>query len=293
MDTLLFMLAPLVASLVLLSLHAYTGLHILARGVIFVDLALAQVATLGIALAMLAEYEPNSPPAYLLAFAFTVVGALLFASMRKVPERVVPHEALIGITYVVASAAMILVLAYSPHGSENLKALLVGSILWTSWEEIGVMAAVYAVLGLLHWGLRRPFLALSRQPGGAGDHNIGWDFLFYLLFGIMLTFSVRLAGVLLVFSYLIIPGVTSAFVASRWGPRLTVAWVLGGIGSALGIAVSFWSDLPTGATIVCALGVLLVLMMAYAFGWGAVSRGPARAPGPGARLMAQGWRPRL
>lgn len=283
METLLFMLAPLTASLILVSLHAYTGLHILARGVIFIDLALAQIATLGIALALMLGYEPTSVPTYVMAFLFTLIGAAIFASMRRVPESYVPHQALIGITYVVASAALILIMANSPHGSENLKAFLVGAILWTSWEEIALILGVYLMLAVLHWMLRHRFMALTLERGENKRYDILWDFLFYVLFGVMITFSVRLAGVLLVFSYLLIPGAMSAFLVKGFPHRLLVAWALGALGSAAGIIVSFQYDFPTGATIVCVFGVMLIGMIAWAFGFG-----PLRAGATRRRLEARG-----
>jgi zinc/manganese transport system permease protein len=261
MDTLLFMLAPLVASLIYVGLQTYVGLHILARGVIFVDLALAQLATVGIALAMLFEFEPTSLEASLAGFAFTVVGAALFAWMRRIDERIVPHEALIGITYVVASAAMILVLAGSPHGSENIKSLLVGAILWVTWEDIGWLALIYGALAALHILWRERFIAISWNRRRDTSRDTLWDFLFYLLFGVIVTSSVRMAGVLLVFSFLIIPAVISAFFAQDLRMRLPIAWTLGALGAALGILVSFQADLPTGAAVVCIYGALLVLTL--------------------------------
>jgi zinc/manganese transport system permease protein len=276
MDTLLFMLPPLLASLIYVGLQSYVGLHILARGVIFVDLALAQLATVGIALAMVFGFEPVSLEASLAGFAFTVLGAALFAWMRRIEERTVPHEALIGITYVVGSAAMILVLAGSPHGSENIKSLLVGAILWITWEDIGWMALIYGVLAALHWWWRDRFIAVSYDRARDRSRDMLWDFLFYLIFGIIVTSSVRLAGVLLVFSFLIIPAVMSAFFARDLAARMVIAWVLGAVGAALGIAVSFQADLPTGAAIVCVYGAMLVLTLVYAFRPGAARQGAIR-----------------
>ena len=278
MDTLLVMLAPLLAALIYGGLQTYVGLHILTRGVIFVDLALAQLATVGIALAMLFGFEPVSLEASALGFAFTVAGAALFAWMRRIDERIVPHEALIGITYVVGSAAMILVLSGSPHGSENIKSLLVGAILWITWPEIGWMALIYGALAALHWIWRERFIALSYNRPRERRHDTFWDFLFYLIFGVIVTSSVRTAGVLLVFSFLIIPAVMSAFFAKGLGARLLVAWALGALGSALGILVSFQIDLPTGAAIVCVYGLLLVLTLVWAY-WPRTARAGATRRG--------------
>lgn len=266
MDALLFLLVPLAAALICVGIFSYVGLHILARGVIFVDLALAQLATIGISLAILYGYEPTSNMAYAMGLAAAIAGAFLFAWMRKIDERLVPHEALIGITYVVASGLMILILANTPHGSESIKELLVGAILWITWEDVGWMALIYGAIGIAHWLLRHRFIAVSYDLPRERRHDPWWDFAFYLLFGIVVTSSVRLAGVLLVFSFLILPAVMSAFFAQGLRARLLVAWVLGALGAAVGIGVSFLADLPTGAAVVCAYGLLLVGVMLYAFG---------------------------
>jgi zinc/manganese transport system permease protein len=266
MDTLLFLAAPLAATLIYGALQTYVGLHILARGVIFVDLALAQLATVGIALAIVAGYEPDSAQASAAGLALALGGAALFAGMRRIEERIAPHEALIGITYVVASAAMILVLNNSPHGSEEIKSLLVGGLLWITWQDIAWAALIYSVLGALHVLWRRPFIALSFDLPRDKSRDVAWDFLFYVIFGIVVTTSVRLAGVLLVFSFLIIPAVMSAFFAQGLRARLPLAWALGALGAAGGIALSFRADLPTGAAIVCVYGLMLVATLIYAYG---------------------------
>ena len=261
MDLGLF-LPPLVACLVIVAIHSYLGLHVIAREVIFVDLSLAQMAALGSAIAVLAGSEPDSMTAFIYALCFTSLGAAVFALTRTDPGGRVPQEALIGIVYVVASAAAILVADRTPRGGEAIKDILVGSLLWVSWPEIGRLAAVYAAIGLFHWFLRHRFLAISFHPEVAQTRgwNIKlWDFLFYLSFGLVITFSVPIAGVLLVFSFLVVPAAIAFQFASRPGALALVSWASGILASAGGLWLSFHYDLPTGPLVVCMFGLLLIL----------------------------------
>jgi zinc/manganese transport system permease protein len=245
---------PLLACLVLAGIHAYLGLHVLARGVIFVDLALAQVAALGMTAALLAGYAPQSEATYYYALAFTAGGAAVFALTRE-RRGVVPQEAIIGIVYAVAAALTILVLDRVPQGGEQIKQLLVGSILSVTAEDVARVAALYAAIGLFQWAARRPLLAISL--GGEARHARLWDFVFYFTFGLVVTSSVRIAGVLLVFSYLIVPAVLGAWLASGIGRRLAIGWTVGFVVSVAGLAASYALDLPTGATIVSTFGAVL------------------------------------
>ena len=260
MDLSLF-LPPLVACLVIVAIHSYLGLHVIAREVIFVDLSLAQMAALGSAVAILAGGEPDSTTAFVYALGFTTVGAALFALTRTEERGRVPQEAIIGIVYVVASAAALLVADRTPRGGETIKDILVGSLLWVSWPTIGRLAAVYAVIGLFHWVLRRRFLTISFHPETAiarGWRIRWWDFLFYLSFGIVITFSVPIAGVLLVFSFLVVPAATAFQFVRSQGALAVVAWIAGALASAAGLWISFHYDLPTGPVVVCMFGLLLL-----------------------------------
>ncbi len=254
-----FLWIPFLACLVLTGIHVYLGLHVLARGVIFVDLALAQVAALGITVAFLAGHPIQSDAAYWYALAFTVGGALLFSvsRMRRAP---IPQEAIIGIVYAVSAAAAVLVVDRAPQGSEHIKQLLVGSILTVTPKEVGALAILYAVVGVVHWAVRRPLLQISFDPEAALREERWirwWDFLFYASFGFVVTSSVRIAGVLLVFSYLIVPAVVAALVTRQVGTRLAIGWAVGALVSVLGLAASYAWDLPTGATVVATFGALL------------------------------------
>ncbi len=256
-------LAPLVACMVIVAIHSYLGLHILAREVIFVDLSLAQMAALGSTVAIFLGAEPDSSRSFLYALGFTTLGAALFALTRSNHGKGrVPQEAIIGIVFVVASAAAILVADKAPRGSEAIKDILVGSLLWVGWPAIVRLAVIYAVVGVFHWVLRRRFLTISFEPAEAeakGWKLRWWDFWFYLSFGIVITFSVPIVGVLLVFSFLVVPAAI-AFQFTRDRSRLAVyAWLAGVLASAGGLALSFRYDLPTGPLIVCVFGLLLLV----------------------------------
>jgi zinc/manganese transport system permease protein len=260
MDLSLF-LPPLVACLVIVSVHSYLGLHVIAREVIFVDLSLAQMAALGSTVAILAGSQPDSSTAFVYALGFTTLGAALFALTRSEAKGVVPQEAIIGIVYVVASAAAILVADRTPRGGEAIKDILVGSLLWVDWPTIARLAGVYAVIGVFHWVMRRRFLTISFHPETAiakGWSIRWWDFLFYLSFGIVITFSVPIAGVLLVFSFLVVPAAIAFQFTRRQGALAAISWTAGTLASAGGLWVSFRYDLPTGPVVVCMFGLLLL-----------------------------------
>jgi len=226
--------------------------------VIFVDLALAQVAALGITVAFLAGHPIQSDAAYWYALAFTVGGAVLLAWSR--PRRApVPHEAIIGIVYAVSAAVTVLVVDRAPQGSEHIKQLLVGSILTVTPAEVGTLAALYAAIGLGHWLARRPLLEISFDPDGAGSRRVAgwWDVVFYVSFGVVVTSSVRMAGVLLVFSYLVVPATAGALLTRSVAGRLAIGWTLGIAVSGVGLGASYAWDLPTGATVVAAFGAVL------------------------------------
>jgi zinc/manganese transport system permease protein len=260
-----FLAAPFAASLILTGIHAYLGVHVVERGVIFVDLSLAQIAALGAAVAMLLPFtggDAHGPWVYPVSLAFTFLGAAVFAFIRSRHARI-PQEAIIGISYAVASAAAILAMSQATSESEHLKDMLVGNILAVSWREVLHTAALYAAVGAFHYVFRRKFLAISidHEKAEADGLNVRfWDFLFYASFGFVVTSSVAIAGVLLVFCYLIVPSVAAMLYARSIGPRLAIGWTMGTVVSALGIFLSVRLDLPTGATMVCTFGLVLILM---------------------------------
>jgi zinc/manganese transport system permease protein len=260
-----FLAAPIAASLIVAGIHAYLGLHVVERGVIFVDLSLAQIASLGATIAVVVPWlggDPHSPGVYWMSLAFTLVGALIF-SFVKGHHANIPQEAIIGIAYAVASAAVILAMSQSAGESEHLRDMLVGNILSVQWSEVWTTAGLYLVIAVFHYVYRERFLQISVDPQGAARQGISvrfWDFLFYASFGLVVTRSVGIAGVLLVFCYLIVPSVGGMLFSRRIGPRLAIGWMMGGAVSMLGMYFSVLFDLPTGATIVCTFGLVLILM---------------------------------
>jgi len=280
---------PLAACLVLTGIHAYLGLHVLARGVIFVDLALAQVAALGLTVALLAGHPPASAAAYWYALAFAVAGGLVFA-VTRVRRAPIPQEAIIGIVYAVSAALTVLVVDRAPQGAEHIKQLLVGSILTVNGADVAALAGLYAGVGLVHWLARRPLLAISFASGdAAGARVIGWDALFYASFALVVTSSVRVAGVLLVFAFLVVPAAIAALLARGVAVRLALGWAAGGVVSAAGLLASYRWDLPTGATVVAAFGAALAVTAAARGGRAvaaAVCTGGVAALAPGAIVLA-------
>src|SRR5713226_9675714 len=262
MEVLQFLLMPFLASLILTGIHAYLGVHVVERGVIFVDLALAQIAALGATVAILMGVDPHEGKTYWISLAFTFLGAAIFSLIRLRRARI-PQEAIIGIAYAVASAAAILAMSKATGETEHLKDMLVGNILAVSGPEVGRTALLYGAIGLFHYFFRKKFLLISIDPRAAEAQGVSvrfWDFLFYASFGFVVTSSVAIAGVLLVFCYLIVPSVGAMLFADRIGRRLAIGWTMGTLVSALGVYLSVVLDLPTGATIVCTFGTVLVLM---------------------------------
>jgi zinc/manganese transport system permease protein len=257
------LLPAFVASLILTGIHAYLGVHVVERGVIFVDLSLAQIAALGTTVAYLAGHDLHSGAAYLYSLGFTFLGAAIFAGTKVHRQTRIPQEAIIGIVYAVSAAVAILVMSKATQETEHLKEMLVGNILSVSWKELAKTAVLYALVGIFHFIFRRRFLLISMNEPEAerrGWNVRFWDFLFYVSFGFVVTSSVAIAGVLLVFCFLIVPSVTAMLFSEKLGARLAIGWTMGAVVSAAGVTFSFTLDLPTGATIVATFGAALLLL---------------------------------
>jgi zinc/manganese transport system permease protein len=257
-----FFWTALVAGLILAGIHAYLGFHIVRRGVIFVDLALAQMAALGVALSLVLNIHENETLTYLLALGMTWVGAIAFAWLRG-QERSAPLEAFIGIVFATAQAAVFLVLEKSPAGPEHLKETLVGSLFTVDPVHIAKTAALYAVIGVLHFILRKPFFEITNNPDGAkrrGRKLFVWDFIFYAIFGFVVTSSVQIAGVLLVFGLLVIPAVAGLMASAKTGRALAVGWIFAVIASMLGLVGSVQFDFPAAPSILVSLTLLLAIL---------------------------------
>ncbi len=260
-EALVFLAAPFLMCLILAGIHCYLGLHVLARGVIFVDLSLAQVAALGSSIAILFGFDHHATATYFISLGSTFLAAGLFALARK-HEELFPQEAIIGIVYALASAAVILVVDKTAHGAEHIKDLLVGQVLWVTWSDVLKTAAIYAGVALVHWICRRQLLDASFKK--KQKNQAFWDFLFYALFGVVITSSVSVAGVLQVFAYLIVPSVVGSLFFTTIKARLLFGWLLGFGMSLICMILSHWLDLPAGALIVvcfAALPVVLLLVM--------------------------------
>jgi zinc/manganese transport system permease protein len=276
---------PLIASLLLPGLLLYLGLHIVRREIIFVDLALAQVAALGACFCIVlgkhthtweiplfihtaqGPLSMNLSDSYLWSLGFTIIGAAIFTLTRSFGRGRVPQEALIGIVYVVAAAAAILLLSRSAEGNEELRRTLVGDVLLVGAGPVIKTFLMFLVIGGVHFIFRRQFLALSFDPKGALSNKLAhrwWDFLFYALFGIVVTSYVPIGGVLLTFSYLIVPAACANLLVRSLGAMMAVGWLIATASGVAGLFVSYKFDLPTGAAIVCVLGLALLVAGAVA-----------------------------
>jgi zinc/manganese transport system permease protein len=279
-EALSIMFWPLIACLLLPGILVYYGLHIVRREIIFVDLALAQVAALGICLSILLKHDVEDWHTFTWSLGFTFVGAAIFTLTRTRNHRV-PQEALIGIVYVVAAAAAILMLSQSAEGDEELKRTLVGDILLVRPREVFRAFVLYALIGVIHFIFRKRFLTISFEPEKAiaeGTSIRAWDFLFYALFGFVVTSFVRIGGVLMIFSYLIVPAICANLLAQSLRLRLLVGWLIATLASMVGLYVSYKHDLPTGASIVCALGGALLFIGLGARFSRAANRQPTSEP---------------
>lgn len=255
MEPWMILLPAFVMSGLMILTHTYLGLHVLARGIIFVDLALAQVAALGISLAFLLGEEAHGPAAQLYAFGATFTAAFAFAGLRRIPGKTT-REVIIGCVYVVTTALSIVILSQSTQGMEELKSLFNGNILWVRWSEIAMVAGAYLALAILHGIYRKRFYALSFATEETRAPGFLWEFLFFASFAVVITLAVNVAGVLLVFAFLIIPAFSASLIARSLVGRLLAGWCLGLLGAVAGLWLSFTADLPVGATVVSIVGLL-------------------------------------
>jgi zinc/manganese transport system permease protein len=266
-------LPPFVTALIILMIHAYFGLHVIQRGVIFVDLALAQIAALGATVAFILGAAHGSPLGYASSFAFTLLGAVIF-SLTRLDDSPVPQEALIGITFVVASASVILVSSLSAEGTEHLSETMTGTLIWVTWPTVFTVAVSYGAIGLFHFVMRRTMLAITFAPERVRRLR-AWDFVFFATFGVAITSSVQIAGVLMVFSVLVIPAVIAFFFTRSFSRALLIAWGSGTLAIVLGLAVSFSLDIATGPMLVVSFGIVLAVAMLFRGRFGVRVRDPA------------------
>lgn len=268
MSVISFLLPAILACILLTGIHTYLGHHVVARGVIFVDLALAQIAALGMTIAFLMGHEPESEITYFFALGFTFLGALFFARFR---EEKIPEEALIGVSFAVASSVVLLLADILPHGSEHIKYLLNGNILWVTYPQLIKTGIIYAVLGGVHFAVRRKMLLVSTDRPRARAQGLklwAWDLFFYATFGMVITSSVQIAGILLVFTFLVVPNLCSLLFCNTLRSRMVLGWTLGVATSLAGVFLSYQWDTPTGAMVVATFGGVLAACLGIKKVWG-------------------------
>ncbi len=264
-DALQFLAAPLAAAVSMALILGYLGIHVILRRVIFVDLALAQIAALGTLVGFFFGHEPGDAASLAYSLGAALLGAAVFSLTRTRREQV-PQEALIGIIYVIASALAILIADRAPEGAEHIKELLAGAILWVTWTQVLRDLLVFAAVGLFHYWARSRFALISEQPERAFDEGAAvrlWDFAFYASFAVVITLAVGVGGVLMVFTYLVGPAILAVSAVDSWEGRLAVAWSAGVAASVLGLAASYRWDLPSGPAIVCIIGIFLLARAAW------------------------------
>lgn len=260
MEAIAFLAAPFAMCLILVGIHCYLGLHVIRRGVIFVDLSLAQVASLGSTVALLFHFEHASTGSYFISLLFTFVASAYFAWGKNV-EGVVSQEVLIAIVYAFSSALVILIVNSMAHGSEHIKEILIGKILWVTWSDVFKTGTIYFLVALVHYYFRNIMFKISNNE--TVKRPLLWDFLFYALFGVVITSSVGIAGILLVFSFLVVPSLISMIFCQTVKSQLLFGWGLGIILCLLGMLVSFKYDLPAGAVLVTVFTFCSLLVIPF------------------------------
>lgn len=261
-DSLIFLAAPIVMAILLVGIHTYLGLHVLARDVIFVDISLSQVAALGATASMFFTPEGEGRLSLLMSLGFCLFTALGLALQRRYEKRL-SQEVLIGMTYALASGLLVLVADKLPHGTEHLKHALIGNILFVTWNQVLEISVIYLIVGLVHWVYRKQFWAASKKEKA----SFIWDFLFYMLFGVVITFSTHHAGVLVVFAILVTPAALANRFFDTLKAKILFAWSIGTLAVISAFIVSYVWDFPAGATIVSMLtgGFFLTLAATWLF----------------------------
>ena len=262
LETITFMAPPFLAALLIVGIHSYLGIHVLKRGIIFVDLALAQMAALGTMVGILFGFAPGSSSSFVSSLGFVFVGAVLF-SITRPKDTKIPQEAIIGIIYGLSIAVAMAIADKLSGGSQHIKEILTGNLLWVNWSAIAKLVIVYLAIAFFHILCRNKFVTISQDYETAVKSGMSirlWDFLFFVSFGIVITLSVPVAGVLLVFSFLMIPAAISALISDNWGKRILVGWIAGAAACLLGLWYSFAQNAPSGPATVCILALFLTLL---------------------------------
>jgi len=257
---------PFLLCVALLAIFSYVGIHVLKREVIFIDIALAQFAAVGAIIAHMAFHaHVGSVMSFVASYALVLAVGGLYALARRWIDQL-PVEAVIGVSYAVAAAGALFLVGVAPGGHIHVQQMLAGSILWVTWNDVLVCVGAFSLAGLLFWLFREPLGAVSEDYEGAvrsGVRVVFWDFIFYALCGLVITLAVRVAGVVLVFSFLIIPATISAVFSSGWGARLLIAWGAGAVASLLGLLFAYKFDFSVGSSVAALCGLELLLAGVY------------------------------
>ena len=258
------LLIPFLACALLAAIHGYFGLHVLRRGVIFLDIALAQLASLGAVVGGIAGLAMGSPQGYAVSAAFTLLGAIIFTLSRTQSRKDIPQEAIIGIVYVVAAAASIAALSRFPGEGHQLQEMMIGNILFVWPPDLIKTVILYAVVGAIHFVFYRQFWAVSNETAPPRQ-ALWWDFAFYATFGLIVTSSVKLAGVVLVFMLLVAPATAAVLLTDHRLKQLGIAWAFGSICCGVGLLAALRWDFPPGAAIIvtCGIGLLGVWVASW------------------------------
>ena len=267
LETIKFMLPPFIAAFIIVGMHAYLGIHVIKRGIIFVDLAFAQIAALGAIVCLLFNLSAKSGYNYYFSFGFILIGSLIF-SFVKSGNKQIPKEAIIGIVYGLSLAIAMVIADKISGGGEHIREILTGNILWVNWSIILKILITYIVIAVIHFFARKKFTAITNDYASKNSLNRSaslWDFLFFITFGIVITLSVPIAGVLLVFSFLIIPATISVIFAKSWKGQIAIGWIVGVLSILLGFWYSYVYNAPSCPAVICILGIFLILIYIFKF----------------------------
>ncbi len=256
-----FMVQALAAAVITGVLLSYLGVHVVGRGIVFVDLALGQISSLGVAFAAFIGTGLTSIP-----LIFTLVGALLM-SFINIRDKRLKQEAVIGILYAFTSALTVLFISKTPHGDSDIQEVLFGNILSISWQQITLVGIVFGAIAIMHLIFARKFFNLTESFENGQNHSVGifnvWNFLFYISIGLAIVFAVKINGVIPVFSYLIIPAVSAILISKNKITVIILAMLISILAGFLGLNFSFHYDFPAGPSIVSVLGGIFTLAAMY------------------------------
>jgi len=251
-----FFLIQTVLLVIVISVHTYLGIHVIRRGIVFSDLSLDQLAAFGVIIGLILGIPGGTMMSYIVSFIAVLCGSVLLAFIKP-KNKLIPHEAVIGIIYGLALVGSILVADRFTGGMAYVNQTLCGTMLWINWDLVLITAAVYVALALFHYRFRHKFFAITEKPGSLKHENV-WDLLFFVSLGVITVLIVPVAGVLLAYAFLMIPAAIATLFTRKWGKALIIGWSTGLAASIIGLVSSFYLNLPYGPTLVLSLGVFFI-----------------------------------